>query len=180
MVEASKATTSEIMPAHYSTVAIALHWTIAALIAVNLLLGFTFRSYNHAAQGVSWRLRHPPPKLGAHLSALERHAAGVAHVLLYVLMIGVPFAGWIVTSSWVPPRPLFFWGAPFPTLPLPTHSAAAMTTLRNGAANLHLWLAWALLGLVALHVAGALKHHFLDRDGELARMIPIRTLRARR
>jgi cytochrome b561 len=170
----------------------ALHWSIALLIALNLAFGWTFRSFEpetrrailslHRSVGLTvliltvirilWRLTHKPPPIPEHLSALERKAAVTVHLLIYMLMLAVPLAGWTLSSAWRPPRPIRFWGEPFPSLPLPPMSDATAHGVLNGAAILHERLAWGLAILVALHICAALKHQFFDRDGELARMIP--------
>ncbi len=184
----------------YSAVAIVLHWSIAGLIAANLLLGWTFRSFEpetrrlimatHRSIGLTvlmltcmrilWRLTHKRPPFPEHLGPFVRTIASAVHATLYGLTLAVPLAGWILSSSWQPPRAFRFWGLPFPFFPEPPMSADATRALLNGAAIVHERLAWVLAALVLLHVSGALKHQLLDRDGELGRMMPGTRIRARR
>jgi cytochrome b561 len=176
----------------YSYTAIALHWIIAALIATNLILGWTFRNFSpplrhsilevHESIGLTilgltlfrilWRLSHPPPRLPSDLRGFDRRLAATVQSSFYLLMVGVPLLGWLVASSWSPPRPVYLWGAPFPFFPF--LSAATRQGLRNTAAILHSILALMFAFLLLLHVAGALKHHLYDRQSVLFRMIPIR------
>ncbi|WP_338028056.1 cytochrome b/b6 domain-containing protein [Croceibacterium selenioxidans] len=166
----------------YSSVAMLLHWAIALALAFQLALGFAmpkdergFALYQlHKSVGITillltlarlaWRLTHRPPP------AVERGFNGflakAVHVLLYVFMIGAPLTGWAVVSTSRIQVPTMFWGAiPWPHLPLPhgVHEIA-----EEG----HELLAWIGIALFLLHVAGALRHQFLVKDGLLKRMGP--------
>jgi cytochrome b561 len=178
--------------ARYTLIAIALHWSIAALIVLNLVIGWTFRSFEpearraimnlHRSVGltvlmltllrIAWRLSHRPPPLPGHLTAFERWAARAVHLAFYTLLLAIPLAGWTLSSAWRPPRPIGFWGAPFPPLPLPAMSDSVAHQVLNGAAIVHEKLGWALAALLLLHLLAALKHQWVDRDNELGRMIP--------
>ena len=176
--------------ARYSTVAMALHWLIALGIAVNLLLGWNFRGVTAATRHVivplhesigltilmltiariAWRLANPPPPLGARLALWERALAHTVHTALYIFMLMMPLAGWLIASTWTPPKPLAWWGVPFPYVPfLPSGD---LHPIGNMSASVHEWLAYLFCILFAFHLAGALKHQFWDGDRELARMIP--------
>lgn len=172
--------------ARYTRVAIWLHWTIAALIVANLVIGLFHDSFPAALRGPSmgfhktagiivlflslarlgWRLGHKPPPQDREHKAWERLLAKTTHRVFYVLMIAVPLAGWIFVSAAATPRPLDFFGLfPIPFLPVPRTEGV------NGFWNeAHEIMAFGIIGLLVLHVAGALKHQFLDRDVELARM----------
>ena len=183
-------------PTRYTRVAVFLHWTIAALIIAQLVGGivmhklpnsvsFKFEAYQmHKSFGLvvlalslvrlAWRLTHRPPALSSDHAAWERVLARITHVGFYVLMIAVPLAGWAMISNSPFPSPLFLSPIEIPKLPV------------GGSADLwaevHEYLAFGILGLLGLHVAGALKHHYVDKDGTLARMAtwvrkPIGTLR---
>jgi cytochrome b561/polyisoprenoid-binding protein YceI len=170
----------------YSRIAIFLHWTIAALLAFQIAVGWGledlgargFHLYQwHKSVGmlilaltlvrVAVRLTKPrPPKSeGGWQGAL---ATGV-HVGLYAFMLGAPLTGWaLVSTAKVKVPTLLFGVLPLPHLPLP---ASAHEWAENG----HGLIAWIGIALFALHVAGALRHHFLMRDGLIWRMIPGRS-----
>jgi cytochrome b561 len=97
--------------------------------------------------------------------AWQRIAAEVVHVLLYVLMIAIPVSGYLYSSaSNIPVVYLGLVRLPLLISPDP-HLKAILKVV-------HVTLNYGLLALVVLHVAGALKHQLLDRDGLLSRMIP--------
>lgn len=170
----------------YTRVAIWLHWTIAALIVVNLVIGLFHDSFPDAFRGSSmgfhktagiiviflsiarlgWRIAHPPPSQDREHKAWERFLAKATHRAFYVLMIAVPLAGWIFVSAAATRRPLDFFGLfPLPFLPVPRTLG-----VQGFWHEAHELMAFGIIGLLALHVAGALKHQFVDRDHELARM----------
>lgn len=166
----------------YSTVAIWFHWTIAALVVANLATGLLHESLLrgtmpvHKAIGltvlaltagrVAWRLAHRPPPLPAHTPAWERGAAHATHWALYLLMVAMPVTGWLMVSGGGTRRPLSWFGLfDLPYLPVGETAGAA-------GANAHGLLGWLMLALVVLHVAAALRHHFVLKDGILPRMAP--------
>ena len=173
----------------YGRVAIAFHWTIALLILVNWPLGHFAEAIEaqlganvvplHKSIGLTvlalsliragWRLAHPAPPLPASLPRWRARMAGAVHAGLYLLIIAVPLAGWLRTS---PNRHPLEWFGLFgvPKFPIEKGSAAA-----DAAASAHTLLAWALLLLVAVHVAAALHHQFRLRDRLLLRMMPTRS-----
>lgn len=168
----------------------ALHWLIAALILSNIVLGWN----THAALAetrrmvvplhqsigltvlmlsvlrLAWRLTHKPPPLGAHLALWESRLAHAVHALLYAVMILLPLSGWVLASSRSPPMALHWWGIAFPyaTFLPPDGQRTTLTA----AVVAHRWLGYTLYALFIGHIGGALKHQFVDRDGELARVIP--------
>ena len=110
-----------------------------------------------------WRSRHAPPPLPAGMPAWEQTAANAGHLLLYVLMAIIPLSGWLMSSAQgVTTVYLGLW--PLPDL-LAKNEALGRLLL-----TVHRILNYALLGAVAVHVAAALKHHFIDRDDILGRM----------
>jgi cytochrome b561 len=178
----------------YTRVAIALHWTIAAFILFNLSLGFFMEGFArplkeivvplHISSGMTilaltllrilWRLSHRPPPLLADLAPWERAAAHGAHALLYLLMLGMTLTGWSIISAH-PPNPhggpKYFGLFHLPPIgPLSQLEATAQKAAHERFVALHSIGAWIFLGLLALHVAGALKHQLVDRHAELARM----------
>lgn len=178
----------------YSAVAILLHWAsaLAALVLIGLGLTMThaalaplrqFQLYQwHKSVGVTvlaltvlrllWRLTHRPPPHPVGMQARERRAAAVAHHLLYLLLVGLPLTGWAVVSLSPFNIPTVLYGlVPWPHLPLAAHvpdPAAAEGLLKQ----VHALGAWFLAALLAVHVAAALRHHFLLRDDVLRRMLP--------
>jgi cytochrome b561/polyisoprenoid-binding protein YceI len=166
----------------YSAVAIALHWIIALALAFQLALGFAmpngpegFAPYQlHKSVGITilllslarlaWRVTHRPPD--AVEGGFQGFLAKTVHTLLYVFMIGAPLTGWALVSTSSIVVPTVFWGViPWPHLPLPQG-------LGDLFEQTHELLAWLGLALIVLHVAGALRHQLLLRDGLLRRMAP--------
>lgn len=116
-----------------------------------------------------WRLTHKAPALPDGMKNWEVIVAKLTHVGFYVLMIGVPLLGWaMVSASRLPIENQLFYLIPLPDMPgvPPTDLAEArLKTFHEIGAKL-------ILLLFVLHVGGALKHHFVEKDGTLARMIP--------
>ncbi len=168
--------TRPIHGARYSRGAILFHWVIAALVLVNLWIGIVGGSMSaHKAIGITvlaltigrigWRLGHAPPPLPPGTPSWERMAAKVSHILFYVLLLLVPLTGWAMASG-AKRYPLDWFGLfPIPYLPI-SPSAAHLGH------ELHEVVGFGMAGLVALHIAAALRHHFLLRDGVFLRMLP--------
>jgi cytochrome b561 len=178
----------------YTRVAALLHWFIAALIGVNVILGLTADWFPdgwvrpvidlHKSVGLTvlglvllrilWRLSHPPPPLPASYPRLERAGAHAAHVALYVLILLLPISGWLHDSAFkdAAAHPLrIFWVIPWFRIGAISDLDAATKEQVHGAFfGLHVWAGYALYALVTLHILGALKHQFVDRDPEFARM----------
>ena len=170
----------------YTLPAIALHWVQAILIVWLLWLGWTMTDLpkgaeRSAAYGLhkslgllalllvvvrlAWRRRHPAPPLPA--SGWEAALAKATHVGLYLFLLVAPLAGYLASSF--TPFALKFFGIELPKAGWPDE------TLNGLFKQIH-WLAvWGGAALIALHVAGALKHALL-RDGMLSRMLPGRLL----
>lgn len=174
--------------ARYSRGAMVLHWLIALLIALNYASAWVAEGQpdavrmqimgNHKAFGltilllslvrVGWRLTHRPPPLSESLKAWEVALARVTHGLLYGLTIAVPAAGWAMHSAFSGGKPVgFFHLFAIPGLPLAQDKATGGIFQ-----EMHEVFATLMLVLLVLHVAGALKHQFIDRDGSLRRMVP--------
>ena len=170
----------------YSHIAIFLHWTIAALLAFQISVGSALEGLGargfalfqlHKSVGISilvltlirimvryWKPR-PAPVEGGWQGTLAK----AVHGGLYLFMLGAPLTGWaLVSTARVKVPTLLFGILPLPHLPLP---ASAHEWAETG----HALLAWIGIALFLLHVAGALRHHLLLRDGLLWRMIPVRT-----
>ena len=172
-------------PTRYSGLAIALHWLLAAALVVSFAAGLymvglplslqRLKLYNwHKWAGISilalslvrlaWRFRHRPPA-DLPMPAWQATAAHATHHLMYVLFFVVPLLGWAYTSA------VGFPVVVFGVLPLPDF-VPADKALAEQLKPWHAWLAYLLAALTVAHVAAALKHHFIDRDGLLARMLP--------
>ncbi len=172
--------------ARYSRVAIALHWTIAALVLVNLYLGLFHDSaskavgstmmFYHKSIGLTvlaltllrllWRLTHRPPPYDAALKRWEVGLARFTHWTFYFLLLALPFSGWLMVSTST--RPTSFFGLfVVPALPVARGEDAHDTF-----ATFHTFFGWAMLLLVALHVAGALKHQLQGHRQVFGRMAP--------
>jgi cytochrome b561 len=186
----------------YSAVALLFHWAIALLIGVNLYLGFRMGVVSglekfdlfqlHKSVGVTvlllslsrlaWRLFNPPPAYVDTLQWWEHAVAGAVHTLLYGVMIGLPLTGWIVVSASPLNLPtLLYHTIPWPHVALVHDLPAAAKAKVYGISDTgHVVLAWGALGLIALHVGAALKHHFFDRDAVLLRMVPLLQRRLRK
>ncbi|QAY79642.1 cytochrome b [Sphingosinicella sp. BN140058] len=172
--------------ARYTRVAILLHWTIAALILANLFLGFFHESFGrgatswmmwfHKSLGMTvlgltvlrliWRLSHRPPAYDAVMKRWEAGLAAVIHWLFYVALIAIPLSGWLLSSSGG--RVTSFFGL-FDIAPLPI---ARRDDIRDMFEEAHELLAWSMIVLLTLHVAGALKHHLDGHRHLIGRMVP--------
>lgn len=128
-----------------------------------------------------WRLMNPPPPLPEGMKPRERLAATATHWAFYFIIIAMPLTGWLyVSTGWSAhdDRPLevptlFFGLFQVPHLFGLSHMAEATRAALAGVfENAHSKMAWGVIGLAALHVAAALKHHLVDKDDVLARMVP--------
>lgn len=186
------------MPAHnrYTRTAIALHWLIALLIAVNIALILWVDLYpddwvrpavdTHKSIGITvlglvllrilWRLTHRPPEMPSSYGRVERFGAHVAHGVLYLLMILLPLSGWMHDSAWkdAATHPMQLFGLfEWPRIGWITAiEPATKERLHDVFGGLHTWAGYVLYVLFALHVLGALKHQFMDGEKELQRMVP--------
>jgi cytochrome b561 len=172
--------------ARYGAPAIALHWIAAALILFNLGFGFylvdlplspqklRYFSYHKwigvtvlllSAARLLWRLGHPAPALPAAMRPWEVRLAHASHILLYVLFFAAPSSGWLFSSA-AGFQTVYLGVIPIPDLLPKNKELAEILKLA------HHWINYALAAAIALHAAAALKHHFIDRDDVLVRMLP--------
>lgn len=186
-------------PAHasrYTRTAMILHWLIAVLIIVNVVLGLsadalpddwvrpvidTHKSIGITVLGLAllrllWRASHRPPPLPREFPSWERMAAHVAHFLLYFVMIALPLSGWMHDSAWkaAATHPMHLFGViPFPRIGFIMNlDPAVKEPLHDKFGALHTYLGYALYALLAMHIGGALKHELLDRHSVIKRMVP--------
>jgi len=119
-----------------------------------------------------WRLTHRAPTHPAHAPAWERFAAHFSHIALYALLFIAPFTGWMLVSvSPLNVDTLLFNVVPWPHLPW-LHNLADKASAVGRYEQFHEWATGAMIVLLLLHIAGALKHHFIDKDNVLTRMLP--------
>lgn len=171
----------------YSTVSLILHWLIAALVVTQLTLIALYVATKgqpsaaeylqlHKSTGLSilvltlgrlgWRLANPAIALPSEMPRWQRLLARSSHVLFYILLIALPLGGWAASSA--AGRPITWFGLfNWPLLPLPQDRGLAGSIM-----EVHELAGLLMVALIVLHVAGALKHHFVDRDNVLHRMIP--------
>lgn len=172
-------------PSNYSGVAIALHWLMALLILGLLGVGLWMTDLKNspskiefytwhkwigltvlglAALRLIWRVwRRPPAALPAPV--WQQRMATLTHGLMYALMLAMPFSGWLQNSA--AGFPLSWFGL-FKVPALIARDKANFAYWQS----IHQWLAYTLMILIALHIAAALKHHWIDRDRSLQRMLP--------
>jgi len=169
----------------YSSTAMVFHW----LMALGLIANFAFGTYMHDLPlspqklqyyswhkwaGMSllglvtlrlvWRLVVRPPAL-LPAPAWQQKVAHGLHWLLYILMFAIPLSGWMMSSASGFPVVLFgVWQLP----DLVPKDKPLFEVLKDA----HEALNTGLLVLVIVHVGAALKHHLVDRDGTLRRMLP--------
>ena len=183
-------------PRHrYTTVAIILHWLIAAAIIFQIILGWrmgdepkgpsTYAIFQlHKSIGITilllslarlgWRLFHRPPPHPATQPRWETVASQVVHVAFYVIMIGLPVTGWIMVSASKLNIPTLLYGTvPWPHLPLLPELATGPKHLWYKAGQIsHDLLVKTTYLLLAVHLGAVAKHQILDRDEVLGHMAP--------
>ncbi|MBE7247580.1 MAG: cytochrome b [Actinomycetospora chiangmaiensis] len=180
--------------ARYTAVAIALHWLIGLAILAMLAMGLAmvhapistadkFKLYQlHKSVGLTilalaalrlaWRLGHRPPPLPADMPGWEKGAAEATHVVLYMLMIGLPLAGWAIVSTSPFSIPTLWFGVlRVPDLTVLT-ALGPKKALEPVFKAIHAYGAYVLIGLFALHAGAALRHYLVLHDDVLQRMIP--------
>ncbi len=180
----------------YTRVAVLLHWSIALFILFNVSLGFFMEAFPrplksvivplHISSGftvlvlsvlrVLWRLSHRPPAMLA-APAWQQRAAHAVHALLYLLMFVMPLTGLAILSCHPKahgpgPGAPKVWGLlnlpAFP--PLQQLEPALQKQAHDQYVHWHSLFGWVTLTLLIVHVGGALKHQYWDREPELVRM----------
>ena len=176
----------------YHGFAISLHWLIAMLVIGMLIVGKYMISLDesepmrflltqwHKSFGIAamllifirvlWRLTHRPPRLPGHLKPWEIKVAGLAHILLYLLMIMIPVSGWIMVSTSPLELPTMIFNsirwphlAPLDTLPGKADISTLFREVHGVAASL-------LILLLIAHIGAALRHQFMLHDDVMSRM----------
>lgn len=170
----------------YGSVAKLFHWTILALVAAQFAIGWLMPDIRrgmqpetwmnlHLSVGLTilalmslralWRMVHGAPPPEASLPRWQRLAAGLVHLLLYVVVFALTLSGWFFASmrGWTI---TVFGLVPVPRL------VAEGSPLGRALGNLHGALGWVLLGVIGAHVVAALAHAFIFRDRVMRRMLP--------
>jgi len=170
----------------WGAIAQLFHWLIVALIIVQLTLAemaddlpngmrkLTLLS-RHKSFGITilmlvilrliWRSLNAHPPLPDNLKPYERKLATFSHGALYALLFAIPLSGWTMSSA--RGFPVSWFG--FFQLP---DLVPRSRPLYEALVTTHVTLVGVLLAVVALHIAGALKHHFVHKDDVLKRMLP--------
>lgn len=138
---------------------------------------FGFVIFFLALARLVWRWFQPTnPELPPDTNGLERLAANASHGLMYALMLALPLTGWAMASTsplndddaYPEKVPNMVFGA----FEMPDAMQPGDREVSNVFALLHEWAGWALAALLVVHVGAALKHHLIDRDTVLRRMLP--------
>ncbi len=179
----------------YTKPAIILHWLVGVAMLYNLvsmlLLDDNARSRPfidlHKSIGITvlgllimralWRAANTPPALPATYKPWERTLSHAVHGLLYLMILGMPLSGWIMNSASLNKNTGQAYGIDLyhivPWFNLPLFNGMDVATRKGWhefLGGVHALGGWALLALVVLHIGGALKHQFLDKEKELQRM----------
>ncbi len=174
------------MNARYTKTAKGLHWLMAVLFFGMLGLGFYMQGlplspdklklYSwHKWVGVTvfllalfriaWRVTHQPPPLPGSMPRLIQIAAHAGHHMLYMLMFLIPLSGWLMSSA------KGFQTVWFGILPLPD-LIEKNKLLGDLLQTVHVSLNYLFIAVLIGHIGAALKHHFIDKDDILTRMLP--------
>lgn len=170
----------------YGSISKLLHWVIALLMISLLVIGWVMvdlgyydpwyhRSLTwHKSLGIlagfivlfklAWRAFAAYPKADLSLHAFERSASKIVHWLLLLAMVVLPLTGYLISSSAGDAIEVFTWFS------VPAISKIS-TPLRDQAIDSHYYVAYATVAVVAVHIAGALKHHFIDKKDTLKQML---------
>lgn len=169
---------------HFGLITILLHWIMAVLLIGLVIMGLymTWIPWSttklelygwHKEYGILalflvilriiWRIQNVLPSLSS-LPTWEKIAARTVHVIFYLLMIVIPITGWLITSA--AGLPVSFFGLfVLPNLVSSNQENIALFE------TIHEWLNYGLIAIFCLHVSAALKHHFINKDDILRRII---------
>jgi cytochrome b561 len=168
----------------YGSVAKFFHWTVSFFVICLLCVGFFMGDigdkalrgnvYNvHKLIGLTvlclmvlrttWMLMNPKP--GLDTSKFEKFIERSVHALFYTLLLLMPLSGWMMATAAGYLPHIGSWSFAMPGI-------VKSDDIKELAGIIHEVVAWTLLTLVVLHVAAALKHHFINKDSVLRRMLP--------
>ena len=170
---------------HFGLIAVSLHWLVAMTVFSLFALGLWMTSLDyydswykhgpwwHKSIGIMlflvvtvrlcWRLLNPPPAALSSQKPWEKKLAHAAHLTMYLLLFTIMISGYLISTADNRAIEVFGWFEVPATI-------TALPKQEDIAGWVHLILASTLIGLVALHAAAALKHHFIDRDRTLKRI----------
>ena len=172
----------------YTGIAIGLHWLIGLMILISLGVGLymvdlklsptKLQLYSwHKWAGVTifmlvlirciWRITHAAPPLPDDMPRWQRIVAEATHYVLYALMIAIPLTGWLMSSA------KGFQTVYFGVLPIPD-LLDKNKELGETLNVVHTYLNYTMIGILLAHIGAALKHHFIEKDDILRRMLPSR------
>ncbi|MFH1804484.1 MAG: cytochrome b [Pseudomonadota bacterium] len=169
----------------FGIVAKTFHWVMAVLFVLMFAIGWYMDLLPLGLEKLEWMSRHKSIGIGILFLAVlriiwrasestpdaisnrtwEKRAAKIAHIALYAVMLAMPMTGWLMSSA------ANFSVSVFGLFTLPD-LVAPDKDLFAALSYTHWLLSWGIVALVGLHVAAALKHHFMDRDSTLRRMLP--------
>ena len=168
----------------YGCVTKSLHWLVFILVTGLFTIGFLMGDAPNAIKGfiynthkltgltvlvlmvlfVLWSLINPKPRYPAEMPGWEKRLARIVHMLIYLLVIAMPLSGLIMSNAAGKNPHLFGIEFVLPGIP-------RSKPLAGFFADVHEIIAWSLVGILSLHILGALKHHFLDKNNILLRMM---------
>ena len=171
---------------HYGLISKLLHWLIASLTLSLFALGcwmvelgyydswYQRGPHLHESAGtvvflllivrLIWRWTNDRPRPLSTHTQWEKIAAQVTHNLLNILLLTITISGYLIVTAKGDPLNVFnLFSVPA--------SVSGLSNQADKAGEIHLWLAWILIILVGVHVLAALKHHFINKDETLNRML---------
>lgn len=172
----------------YGWFSIGLHWLSAVIVIGMFALGlwmveleyysqwYKSAPFYHKSIGVllviltllrlGWRFSQVSPQ--KIVKGWENIAAQFTHIVLYILIFGMFFSGYLISTADDREIAVFNWF----TLP---SSGKLFAQQEDLAGQFHEWIAYSLIGLASVHALGALKHHFIDNNQILSRMLNPKT-----
>ena len=174
------------MKSTYTSTAKVLHWLKALMFFGLLALGFYMHELPlspeklqfyawHKWAGVTvfllvlfrlyWRVTHRPPALPESMPRPLQRVAHAGHLIIYILMIAIPLSGWLMSSA-KGFQTVWFGVLPIPDLIAKDKAWGDLLALVHQSLNL------LFVAVLTGHIAAALKHHFVDKDDILTRMLP--------
>lgn len=170
----------------FGLIAIVLHWLVPLPVFILFVLGWWMTGLDyydswyklgpwwHKSIGVllfltvvlrlCWRFFSPPPQPLSNHQPWEIKTAHTVHLLLYLLLFVTMLSGYLISTADNRPIEVFGWFSVPATI-------TSIPEQEDVAGLVHLVVASTLIGLVLLHAAAALKHHFIDRDRSLIRIL---------
>ena len=170
----------------YGSLAKWLHWSVAICVIGMIIVGFLLHVIPrperftviqlHKSIGFTlliimalrllWRFLSPPPPLPTHISRWQAFVAKTTHVMLYISTFTMTISGWMMSSFYGYAINWFF------LIKIPMPVSEKNRVFARIFSNIHEIAAWVFVALICVHTLAALKHHFIDRDSVLTRMLP--------